>query len=147
MRVLVAAYHTPGPYAEEANRLRCSLEELAIPHVIKCVQFDGANQWKQAVSYKPKFVLDTLMSLPVEYQGVLYTDADSIARRPLPLEELAGCDVAWHKFQWTKGHALESLTGTIYLSRDPRVCAFVQAWNANTPKWMGHDTPEQFSLD
>ena len=147
INVKVCSFFTPGPYADEAVKLRLSLEELGIHHALKCVQFGAVSDpWRHAVMYKPAFILEQLMALETEYDGVFWTDADSICRCPPPWDTMKGVDFGYHRFRWSQSHPFEMLCGGLYFARDPRVCAFVSAWCANTPRFNGTDTPEQHSL-
>lgn len=153
MRVKVFAYYTAN-YADDALKLKCSLDELAVPYKLQPIMLmppiggpPTGDAWKRAVMMKAEMILKALCALETEYDGLFYTDADSILRRPPPWDAaFSGCDVGYAQFRWSKGHAIESLTGGLYLARSPHVASFVSAWNANTPKWAATDTPEQHSL-
>ena len=147
VRVKVVGFYTLGNgYEAEAAKLRASLQELAVPHTLKPFKFDGPDVWKRAVMHKPRFILDQLIALETTFDGLIYTDADSILRRPMPLEQLDGCDVGYCQFRWSPSHTWECLTGTVYFARDPRVASFISAWASHTIKWAASDTPEQFAL-
>ena len=145
MRLKVVAFFTPN-YADDATRLRLSLEELNVPHRVVPITLADPS-WKTAVLYKTNFIAEEMCALGAEYDGLVYTDADSILRRPMPLEALADCDLGMTRFRWSAGHAWELLSGTIFFRRCPVVYALVNDWHKATPKFKHTDTPEQRSME
>lgn len=145
MNVLVVGYYTEN-YAQEATRLRCSLEELAVPHHLVPVTITGANPWKAAVMHKPSFLLSELLALDGKFDGLFYTDADSVLRRPPPWDDFKGMDFGYVKFRWSSSHPWETLTGGLYVSREAHMALFLRDWANATAKYAHTDTPEQHSL-
>ena len=106
----VIAYYTNAFYAAKAMDLAQSLELFGVPHEI--TEIKGRKTWHEAVSHKPAFILDRLRAHPGE--DLLYTDADSLLRRPLPQAGLADCDMGIVLWKRSPDHAQEALTGTMY---------------------------------
>lgn len=144
MPIQVVAYFTAGAYAEEAARLRESLDELGMDY--RLYPLAGNHTWSSAVGWKPNFIAECLYNLPAEYAGILYTDADSVFKRIPAWEIFDPCDLAFHRFKRSPNHPLEYLTGTMYFKRTDAVIAFVDEWVKATPAYAGTFTPEQDSL-
>ncbi len=137
----VVAYYTNDDYAKEAERLRLSLEELCIPHAIKAVK--GISGWNEAVRFKPRFIFECMTTFN---RDLLYVDADAIFRNVPDWPILEGMDVGVHHFQRSKRHAVELLTGTVYVRNGVETLQFVTEWARLTDNFVGCDTPEQESL-
>lgn len=143
MKLLVVSFYTPR-YADDAARLRASLLELAVPHRIAALSEFAS--WKDAVLHKPQHIAEELCALSADFDGLLWTDADSILRRPLPMAELEACDLGLTRFRWTPGHQWELLSGTMFFRRCQVVYSLVNDWCKVTPKYRYTDTPEQVSM-
>ena len=140
--IKLTAFYSNSYYCSLAANLSLSLNKhWSGPYEISKVQ--GLESWGAAVSHKPKFILDSLVSGSCE--GILYTDADSTLQRVPPIEQLTG-DIAYTPFKRSPHHAEEALTGTMYFKNTHEVQAFVREWMDCTPQWKGMDTPEQLSL-
>jgi len=137
----VIAYYTDSDYEKESVKLRRSLEELCIPHAIKGVS--GIKGWDAAVRYKPRYILECLSKFQ---RNILYVDVDAIFRKTPSWELLEGIDVGVHLFQRDKRHAVEYLTGTVYIRHDVETMKFVTEWARLTDNFVGCDTPEQEAM-
>ena len=147
MRVLVVSFFTRGNgYEAEAQKLRASLGELLIPGELTI--YEPFASWDEAVRYKPTFILEKLMHhYPDEYDGILWTDADSIFRSVPNWSKLQGVDLAWHRFKRGPHHEVEHLTGTMYFKTgSERVQEFVELWEHRTAMLRRIDCPEQVAL-
>jgi len=145
VKIVVVSFFTQN-YADDAAKLRCSLEELAVPHRVVPVTLADAS-WKAAVVHKTQFIAEEMCALSADFDGLIWTDADSILRRPLPLEDLADCDLGMTRFAWSKAHTPELLSGTIFFRRCPVVYSLVSDWVKTTPKYRHTDTPEQRAME
>lgn len=138
----VIAYYTNADYAKLAANLSTSCLEFGINHSL--TDHDGAElTWKQAVMFKPQFILDQLMQSD---EDIFYTDADSKFVRKPDWSIFEGCDLAFHKFQRSIHHGVEYLTGTMFFRNTALVRCFVSDWVGHTEHWDHSDTPEQDSL-
>lgn len=137
----IVAYYTNNYYYGKSIDLSHSLNKWGACYEIKKVT--GPKTWQEAVSYKPRFVLDCLEASSCDLIG--YTDADSRLLRAIPTGSITG-DVAYTPFKRSPHHPEETLTGTLFFRNTPEVKAFVQEWIEATPQWAGLDTPEQLSL-
>ena len=137
----LVAYYTNDYYYSKSIDLSHSLNKFGVTYEIKKVE--GPKTWKEAVSYKPRFILDSLLGSTCEYLG--YTDCDSRLLRCLPASAITG-DVAYVPFQRSPHDTEEALTGTLFFRNTTPVKGFVMGWIDATEKWKGLDTPEQLSL-
>lgn len=141
MNVKVISYYSPR-YATYANQLRESCRRWNIDSEI--VPVKEFRSWWHGVTAKPKFIAHQL-ELFSAYDGVLWVDADAYFVRPAPFGDIKG-DVAACRFQWSPGHRLEILTGSIFFANNSRVKALLVDWERETAKHTASDTPEQDSL-
>jgi len=95
--------------------------------------------------WKPTFI-SQMMARWIEYDGILYTDADSVFRRRPGWDSLKDADFAYHKFRRSQHHNEEILTGTLFLANTPFMAEFVGRWIEETRNYAWSDTPEQDSL-
>jgi hypothetical protein len=137
----IVAYYTNDFYYSKSIDLSHSLNKFGACYEIKKVQ--GPETWNEAVSYKPRFILDSLLSSSCQYLG--YTDCDSRLLRALPASDITG-DVAYVPFKRNPHSTEEALTGTLFFKNTTPVKAFVMGWIDATTQWQGLDTPEQLSL-
>lgn len=137
----VVGYYTNDYYYGKSIDLSHSLNKFGVTYEIKKVT--GPATWQEAVCYKPRFILDALLSSTCQYIG--YTDVDSKLLRTIPAGELRG-DVAYTPFQRNPHSPEEALTGTLFFKNTVEVKAFVMGWIDATTQWQGLDTPEQLSL-
>lgn len=144
MKIKIISFYTPN-YAREAARLEASLNQFNLDYTLDQASF---GSWHEAVSHKPKFIMDFMNACLMggQYTGILWTDADSEVMRQPDLEELGGCDAAWHRFQRSPKHGEEFLTGTIYFAVNSLSRAFVRKWAEVTAAQKHNDTPEQLAL-
>ena len=144
MRLVVVSFFTPS-YADEAAKLRCSLEEMNVPHRVVPVTLTDTS-WKAGVLHKIPFIAQELCALSADFDALIWTDADSILRRPMPVEDLT-MDFGMARFAWSKAHTPELLSGTMFFRRCPVVYSFVNEWLKVLPKYRHTDTPEQRSVE
>lgn len=137
----MVGFYTNSYYHRKSIELIHSLDRFGVTYEVKRIQ--GPATWQEAVSYKPRFILDCLVSSTCEYIG--YTDCDSRLLRPIPHGSITG-DMAYAPFKRNPHAAEEALTGTLFFKNTPEVKAFVQEWIDATPQYKGLDTPEQLSL-
>lgn len=141
MTLKVVAYYTNEYYYRQSLHLSHSLNRFGVTYEISKVQ--GPKTWNEAVSYKPRFILDSLVATSCD--AVIYTDCDSKLQRSIPSEELTG-DVGYVPFKRNPHETEEALTGTLYFKNTAGVKAFILDWIDATPKYSQLDTPEQMSL-
>lgn len=142
MNIKIVAYYTPN-YLDEINGLKATASEQGLTvHALKVHEMT----WAQAVMMKPQFILDRVEDLEDEYDGVLYTDADSRFRRLPDWSWFSKADFSCHFFRRSRVCEPEMLTGTMYFRRRPEVVTFLKDWAAMTDQFGHTDTPEQNSL-
>jgi hypothetical protein len=137
----IVAYYTNNYYYSKSIDLSHSMNKWGACYEIKKVE--GPKTWAEAVSYKPRFILDCMVSSTCDSIG--YTDVDSRLLRAIPHGALTG-EVAYTPFQRSPHNPEEALTGTLFFKNTPAVQDFVREWIEATPKYRGLDTPEQLSL-
>ena len=145
MRLVVVSFFTPS-YSDDAAKLRASLEEQCVPHRVVPVTLADTS-WRAGVMHKIPFIAEELCALAADFDGMLWTDADSILRRPMPVEQLEHIDFGMARFAWSKAHTPELLSGTMFFRRCPVVYSFVNEWLKVLPKYRHTDTPEQRSVE
>lgn len=106
-------------YKEHADKLKASLEALNLPHIVSEIPDQGG--WDKNTKYKPHFILSCLQNYPY----VVWTDADSIVRRPPVLFDKLTCDVAFHRFK-----NIELLSGTVYFRNTENTNKLLNQWIA-----------------
>ena len=143
--VRICSYYTYGtPYDNWAAGLLASLRTYADDYM--CIALPPFSSWRAAVLHKPQFVSGCIRALmQCGYTGILYTDADSVLRRPLPVGDWAGLDFAGHWFLM-QGREPELLSGTLYFGITPRAINLVDDWIRATTQFTNHPTPEQAAL-
>lgn len=144
MKLMVISFATEGPYEEHSRCMEASAEEFDI------TVFAGrypACSWLDAVTRKPTFILDCMLSASIT-DAFLWVDADARFRQQPDFSIFEDCDYSACLFQWTAGHPLEMLTGTLFFRNTPEVREMVRHWIAMTETWRkaNHDTPEQIAL-
>lgn len=142
MNPKVISYYSPR-YSTHATHLRESCRRWDIDAEI--VPVKEFRSWHDGVCAKPRFIAQQLEVFR-SYDGVLWVDADAYFVRHIPWGDLKGADVAATRFQWSPGHRLELLTGTIFFANNSRVKALLYDWERETIKFTASDTPEQDSL-
>ena len=149
MNIRVISYYSPN-YSIYAAKLAESLRRWGVLNEDVAIEpVKPFRSWHDGVSYKPYFIRQAMERF-TNCDGLLWMDADAYAVRHLPLDDFRGADVAAARFQWTPGHPLEILTGTMFFSMEPSrvnmVKAFVDEWVAATARFTASDTPEQDAL-
>ena len=129
-------------YRKQSERLEASLTKYGIPYQIERLEHPGS--WHKAVSMKPAFIKRMLEATTLD--GVLYLDADAEVVAPLPFEQLDGMDLAYTRFQRSKEHEDEYLTGTMFFRKGPAAMGLVTEWIERVPIWEHSQTPEQHAL-
>ncbi len=151
MTCVAVAYCTPD-YGDYADRLQASADKHKVPLWLNRLPFD--KPWGDAVCYKPKFIYECLEAAKRGIyghgvEGILYTDADSEFKRHPPWGEVLDFDIAYHEFQRSSVHNVETLTGSMWFRNTDDVRNFVWAWHGATEGVRGvhrEKTPEQDSL-
>jgi len=121
--MLVCCFHTGGPYAAEAERLRASLQRLGLPHRIDVLASRGS--WDENIWLTPEYIRDML---DATVGPVLYVDADAEFHAEPVLDD--GYDVQVHYL--SRGDEL--LNGTLWLANNDRVRSMVDEWLAEKPR-------------
>lgn len=142
MKIKIVAFYTPS-YADEIKALHATASELGLK---VCETRIKDLTWSRAVMYKPEFIWDQLMKLEEEFDGLLYTDADSRFRRVPDWDQFKGLDFSCHFFRRSPVCEPEMLTGTMYFGNGKNVLPFVASWALRTEQFASTDTPEQRSL-
>lgn len=140
----IVSYYSPD-YYDYAKRLIESLDKWGIPQTERLIEpVKPFKSWKEGVSSKPEF-LRRILALFSNEPGVLWVDADAYAVAPIPFDQLLG-DFSATLFQWSQHHAMEILTGTMYLRNCPPVHAMLDEWIRTVGNFSYSDTPEQEAL-
>lgn len=137
----VVAYYTNDFYYGKSIDLSHSLNKYGVSYEVSKIK--GPATWQEAVSYKPRFILDSLVNSTC--QQLIYTDADSKLLRPMPVDVLRG-ELAYVPFKRSPQHEEETLTGTLYFKNTMAVKAMILAWIEATAKYQHTFTPEQHGL-
>lgn len=140
--VRVISYYSTDAYAEQAMKLRDSAGKHSVN--LSMTPLPPFGSWFQGVMHKPQFILNALNEVRfLGYDGILWTDADSVFVRRVPWTELEGVELGFTRFQWSPAHKNEILTGTMYFQNNDRVRALVEEWVRDTPRFRQSETPEQ----
>jgi hypothetical protein len=142
MRLKVISYYSPN-YHNHAVKLIESCKTWGVDHEVTAVK--PFKTWHQGVSSKPTFIRRKLDDFS-DYDALLWVDADAYIVRRMPIDDFTGVDVSAAKFQWTQGHKIELLTGTLFFAVNNAVKLFVDQWIKETKLFIHSDTPEQDSL-
>lgn len=146
MKVRVVAYATNDAYWAEAQKLRMSCGEQRLDYRIYREKHPEWT-WSQAVRWKPQFCLRELIEAGrLGFDGILYVDADAVFRNQPDWSELKGSDFGVHFFRRSKHHAMELLTGTIWIRDCQSTRDFLLDWVKATERVGDCSTPEQASL-
>jgi hypothetical protein len=115
-RLLIAAYHTGGPYAWEAVELRQTLEYFDLEYEI--VELTSRRDWRANAHLRPLVLADLRRRFPD--RPLLSLDVDARVRSdPRPVLDACQGDIAFHTFVHPNGRA-EPLPGTLFLRpREP----------------------------
>jgi hypothetical protein len=129
----VVAFHTGGPYREEADRLKKSLLKVGMDNFL--IQEIPLNcDWHHAVSMKPIFLNEVRNRYP---GGLLYIDVDAVVHENCSeyFDSLEGtCDFAAHWFQGPSGgydrkrNDNHFLSGTMYFADTMEARLLLKAW-------------------
>lgn len=114
--MLVCCFHTGGPYRDEAERLRASLERCGVRYRIDEVPSRGS--WDANVCITPEYIRDVMHTTD---GPVLYLDADAVMHS-VPVFP-AGYDVQVH---YHGGYEL--LDGTLWLANNAVSRSLVDQW-------------------
>lgn len=145
MRIKIVSFATVGPYDREADKLRESCKRLGLDLNVVVFSRDYLPTWIDAVKFKPTFIAEQL-SLWDNYDGILWTDADSEFVSAPDWTVFDGCHAAWHRFKRSKHHEPENLTGTMFFAQSVLTRHFLADWVEATAAESHRDTPEQRSL-
>ena len=129
----IIGFHTQDfLYAEEAKRMRESVEALGLPLALTAIM---PTDWLTSVQYKPDFVLNMRKHI----RGpLLYVDVDAVVHaNPWPYLRGYESDVA------VSGHHGEAIiSGTVLINDTPGAMRFLQEWSTEqkmSPKlWDQH---------
>lgn len=114
--MITCCFHTGGPYAVEAERLRASLQRLGLEYRIDEVQSRGS--WDRNILITPEYIRDVMR----ETKGpVLYVDADAEFHSVPEFDR--GYDIAVHYL-----NGRELLDGTLWLANNPISRDVVDQW-------------------
>ncbi len=114
--MIVCCFHTGGPYAVEADRLRASLDRLGLLYRIDEVPCRGS--WDRNILITPEYIRDVMQATA---GPVLYVDADAEFHSVPEFHD--GFDIAVH---YLKGREL--LDGTMWLANNSRSRHLVDQW-------------------
>jgi hypothetical protein len=113
------AYYTPGPYEQEAERLRLSMDALTLR--LELIPMAGRGSWQKNTQMKAEVVRDMLQRHPGE--RLVYLDVDAFCVVRPQLFWTIDADVAAVMYG---GHTL--LSGTVYLHSNERTVRLVDRW-------------------
>ena len=114
----VISWHTPD-YAGCSERLAASLEKHGYTNHVE-YPMQPVGRWNDNILLKPQIIKQALVELDCD---IVYLDADAVVNGPLDLfDRWTGEDFGAH-FRMGR----ELLGGTLYLSNNPRVWAFLDA--------------------
>jgi SAM-dependent methyltransferase len=118
---IICAFYTPE-YKDTIKQLVASADNFSYELFSK--KFESTGSWVSNCGLKPFFLKSCLNKF--KDKDILYLDADAIIKKKLILFEDFSHDIGVH----IKDHKnrLGVLSGTIYLSNNSKVHAFVEAW-------------------
>lgn len=116
--MIVCCFHTGGPYAVEAERLRRSLVALGLDHRID--ELPSRGSWDRNILITPEYIRDVMRSTD---GPVLYVDADAEFHRVPAFD--AEFDVQVHYLR-----DRELLDGTLWLANNDVTRDLVEQWCA-----------------
>lgn len=141
-RIKAISYYSRDAYEAEAMKLRESAHKYSVE--IDMLPMPPFGSWEQGVMFKPQYIANKLLEIKgLGYDGLLWTDADSVFVRKVPWSELEGAQLGYTRFQWSPNHKNEILTGTMYFANDDKVRVLVDEWVRMTPNFKSSFTPEQ----
>lgn len=114
--MLICCFHTGGPYAVEAERLRASLQRLGLDYRIDEVASRGS--WDRNILITPEYIRDVLRETKAP---IIYVDADAEFHSVPEFDN--GYDIQVHYFG---GKQLAN--GTLWLAYNPVVLDVVDQW-------------------
>lgn len=118
--MLTCCFHTGGPYRDEAERLRASLERCGVRYRIDEVPSRGS--WDANVCITPEYIRDVMRGCS---GPVLYLDADAVMHSVPVFPD--GYDVQVH---YLAGREL--LDGTLWLANNAASRSLVDQWCEET---------------
>jgi hypothetical protein len=113
----VCCFHTGGPYAAEAERLRASLQRLGLDYRID--ELPSRGSWDRNILITPEYIRDVMYTTR---KPVLYVDADAEFHSVPEFDE--GYDLQVHYLR--RGDEL--LDGTLWLANNPVSRDVVDQW-------------------
>ena len=118
---IVKAFHTGGPYENDAAKLVASAEKFDIPIDIEVVKSRGS--WNANTHYKPQSVLNAMN----KHQGksIVHIDVDAWFLQYPELFDKLDCDFA--AYWWRDGTILCS--GTLWFKNSLPMIGLVQTWD------------------
>ena len=124
----IFAYCTRGPYEQEAEKLRRSIQQFPYLHY-QIDYTDDRGSWEKNTNLKPRMIRSAIIG---NKRPVLYIDVDAqVKKDPSPLvgELITTADVAAH---YRAGKEL--LSGTLFWNNTPATMAVLDEWIAEVTK-------------
>ena len=119
----IIAYHTPGPYAEEARRLIRSLKILRLgPHLI--IEEIEEMDWLDATAYKPVFIRKMLKKNKCP---VLFIDSDAVVHHN-PCKYFKGLKKQGYHVAMHRRNLWQ--TGTVWMNNSKISISLLDEWIA-----------------
>jgi len=129
---IVKAFHTGGPYARDADKLRASAEKFDVPIDIEVIKSRGS--WNLNTHYKPRSILAALKKHDADY--IIHVDIDTWFMQYPELFDRLDCDFG--AFYWSTGGTWCS--GTVIARNCEPVKEFIRKWDkelSRNPKRHG----------
>jgi len=121
--VFVAYYTINTPYQQESEKLKESLEKFNLIYDI--VGVSNLGTWQANTRFKAKFLQEML----IKHKGknLVYVDVDAVFNSVPILFKDYSCDIGvrYQDFRWKQN---ECLSGTIFLSNNPKVMRLCKEW-------------------
>lgn len=140
---MVVSFYT-SKYAEAAARLVSSLQHFGLKYDVQAIEDKGG--WQGAVRFKPRFILEMMEKHP-DFDGIVWTDADSVVRKHPALFDTITCELACFFHHWRGKNVDELLSGTMYFANTPKMRQVVKEWISELDKAdKSLSCPEQYVL-
>lgn len=140
--IFVAYYTINTPYQQESEKLKESLEKFNLIYDI--VGVNDLGTWQANTRYKAKFLQEMLIKH--KEKNLVYVDVDAIFNSvPILFKDYSyDIGIRYQDFRWKQN---ECLSGTIFLSNNPKVMRLCKEWEKiNVREENNKSNLEQWNL-
>lgn len=123
---VVSFFTVDNEYADHAARLRATLENFGIDHVLQPVE--GSGRWELNCAYKARFIYEQWL---LSDRPIVWLDADATVEALPDLFSALDADVALHKWTWNhaeQDRGWEFCSGTLYFGKTELAGELLRQW-------------------